>query len=316
VSYESVTLNRSHRLLLVPGIVSLCAAFVACSSDDTNAPYDAGSLPDVDTHADGGHDATGDATNPDGGVDATGDATSDGGADAANDATTDAGRDGGDAAGEAGNDASDAAFVPPTCDGVIGAGEYGVHTDGQNQQTTSTSQTWYVTWDDASLYVGIAGANTGEAAVLYVSSAPSIAVDAGTAANGTTVGFGYDNETVALLPMHTQLVGYVKQSYNETRTADGAFGWSSPLASALTVCNSGTTREFSIPWSRVTGGARPASFGWLGLLTSGGGFVYGQVPSDNTGGQIGTTTVYPFYYLVANATPVTGDKPFANKLSR
>ena len=58
------------------------------------------------------------------------------------------------------------------------------------------------------------------------------------------------------------------------------------------------------------------AFGWFGLVTSSGGFVYGQVPTDNPGGAIGTNATYPFYYLVANATPGSGDKPFATKLSR
>lgn len=339
--------QRSAAVVLLSSFLGACA-LAACSADPGSAD-DAGGLPDVDVHTDGGRDATaGDASHLDGGVDGTvgdsaidaGDAsTVDGGIDAA-----DAGRDGAadtgsdapseasadaaqeasnDAAGETGSDANveasadagDAAvLVPPTCDGVINAGEYGAHTDGQNQQT-SGGQVWYATWDDTRAYFAVAGANTAEGSVVYVSSAPAIGIDAGTNANGTLTGFAYDGETIATLPLHAQLVAYVKASYNETRTSDGAGGWNAAQAAQLTVCANGTTREFSIPWATI-GGARPAAFGWFGLVTSSGGFVYGEVPMDNPGGAIGANATYPFYYLVANATPVTGDKPFATKLSR
>ncbi len=335
--------KRSGALVLLSCFAGACA--LAACSDDAGTSSDAGGLPDVDSHTDGGHDATaGDASHVDGGVDssagdsaadagvdssadaadaadaardasvdATGDASSDAAGEASSDAALDAGTD---AIADAARDAGDASsFVPPTCDGVIGAGEYGVHTDGQNQQTAG-GQVWYATWDDTKIYLALAGANIAEGAVVYVSAAPTIAVDAGTNANGTTTGFAYDGEKVATLPLHAQLVAYVKATYNETRASDGAGGWSAAQAGQLTVCTNGTTREFAIPWATITGGARPASFGAFGLVTSSAGFVYAQVPIDNAGGAIGLSAVYPWYYLVANATPLTGDKPFGTKLTR
>ena len=42
---------------------------------------------------------------------------------------------------------SEAQFATPVIDGTISSNEYGVHTDGQNQQSTGTGQNWYMTWD-------------------------------------------------------------------------------------------------------------------------------------------------------------------------
>jgi hypothetical protein len=218
-------------------------------------------------------------------------------------------------------DASDgggAMFVAPTCDGVISPGEYGNQTDGANQQTTG-SQVWYLTWSSTTIYVGITNANIGEGAVMYFSDDPAIATDAGTVSNGNTVGFTYDGAGIAELPMHSQLVAYVKSSYNETRADDGTGGWSTtPVANALTVCTNATTntREFSIPWTLISGGAVPSSFGWFGYVASATGFVYGQVPVGNPSGSVGTSAVFPWLYDVTDATPQTGTLPFANAVQR
>lgn len=210
-------------------------------------------------------------------------------------------------------------FVPPTCDGVVSPGEYGSMVDGQNQQSTGAGATWYMTWGDTALYVAIVGANTGEASVVYLSDDPAVAGDAGTAAaQGTTTGFVYDGTGASSLPMHAQLVAYVKDSYNETRAADGAGGWGAASGNALTVCTNGgtATREFCIPWTAVTQGVRPASFGWLGYVTSSSGFGYAQLPSGNPVGSFGTSAVFPWLYLVSDATPVTGTFPFASAVQR
>ena len=332
-------------------------ALAACSSDSGSNASDAGGLPDVGVHGDGGHDATAGDASHDGGVDATSDGGVDAGNDGANEAASDAGTDAdaasdaaheaasdaasdADAANDAGadatdaatdadaandapsdapadaaGDASDAAFVPPTCDGVVASGEYGVHTDGQNQQT-SGGQAWFATWDDTKLYLALTGANTAEGSIVYVSTSPNVGIDAGTNLDGTLVVFTYDAEKIASLPFHAMVASYVKASYDEVRNADGAGGWGNAIAGQLTVCTNGTTREYAIPWTMITGGARPASFAFVALATSGGGFVYGQVPTDDPGGAIGTSATYSYYYLVANTTPVTGDKPFATKLQR
>lgn len=278
----------------------------------------------VEAASEGGHDAAAESSSDDGGgADASraeaaapeASTLEAGSADASN-------SDGGVADSgpprEAGSgDGSDGAspFVPPVCDGVISPGEYGNQTDGANQQTTPTA-VWFMTWSDTTLYLGISGATTSEGAVLYFSDDPAVLPDGGAASNGSTAGFTYDGTNVASLPLHGQLVAYVKDSYNETRPADGAGGWAPAASNQLTVCTSGTTRELSLPWSLVTGTSRPSSFGWLGYLTSSGGYVYGQVPQGNPGMNIGTAATFPWLYLVTDATPLSGTAPFANALQR
>jgi hypothetical protein len=75
-------------------------------------------------------------------------------------------------------------FSTPTIDGTIGAGEYGSHVDGQNQQTSGGS-TAFVTWDATNLYVAYAGANVNEGVVLYLDSNPVNPANGGTNANGS-----------------------------------------------------------------------------------------------------------------------------------
>lgn len=274
---------------------------VESGTEDSMAPE--ASSPEASTpEASSPEASTPEASTPDS---STGDATASG-----DSGTTDAGvADGSDGGGPT--------FVPPVCDGVISSGEYGNQTDGANQQTTG-SQVWYMTWSSTTVYVGITNADTSEGAVMYFSDDPAIDADAGTTANGSTAGFTYDSVGIAQLPVHAQLVAYVKGSYNETRTDDGNGGWSTQqVANALTVCTgANNTREFSIPWATITGGALPSSFGWLGYLASGVGFVYGQVPLGNPAGTVGASAVFPWFYDVTNATPVTGTLPFANAVQR
>ncbi len=203
-----------------------------------------------------------------------------------------------------------AQFNTPTVDGTISPGEYGDHTDGQNRQT-SGSQVWYMTWDDNNLYVGITGANIYEGAILYLDRNPLAPINGGTNADGTIVGFNYDNTCFAALQFRADIVLYVKNGYREYRTADGANGWSAPTTDWGNYAdNSGTnTREFALPWSAV--GGRPASFAWFGYLTSSGGYVYGPVPIENPGGYIGTAARYARYYIINNTNNGTSTKPFS-----
>lgn len=64
-----------------------------------------------------------------------------------------------------------------TIDGVIGSGEYGSTSNGTNQISTATGQTWYMTWDTSNLYVGITDANLNEAAILDIDSNPLESAD-------------------------------------------------------------------------------------------------------------------------------------------
>ena len=173
---------------------------------------------------------------------------------------------------------------PPGVNGTITAGEYGTHTNGQNQQSNGPVVT-YMTWDATNLYVGVASANVGEGFVLYLDKDPQVPVDGGSNANGTLPGNPYDGTNFAGLPFRADLVMYVKSGYREYRTADGSNGWSAPTTSFGTYAENGgsATREFSIPWSAI--GGMPASFNFFSYLTSSGGFVYGQTARRKCRGQ-------------------------------
>ena len=46
-------------------------------------------------------------------------------------------------------------------------------------------------------------------------------------------------------------------------------------------------------------------------MTSSTGYAYAEMPPANPGGMVGTSAVFPQRYLVTDATPLTGSKPFA-----
>ena len=198
-------------------------------------------------------------------------------------------------------------YATPTIDGTIIASEYGTHTTGSNQGVN-----FFMTWDAANLYVAIQGANTGEAAVIYIDKNPLAIVDGGANADGSTAGFNYDGESFAKLPFRADYVCYVKSGYREFRNADGANSWGTQTPGGAFAESGGNVREFSIPWSTVTGGGGiPSSFNWFGLVTSGGGFVFNQEPSANTGGNIGTSANYAYYYTVSTTASGGATKPFS-----
>jgi glycosidase len=198
-------------------------------------------------------------------------------------------------------------WATPSVDGIIESGEYGNTQNGTNQTSTSTAQTWYMTWDQNNLYVGITNANLSEGAVIYI----------GTGQSGMTTGQDYDNTDFSSLPFPAQFVAYFKDGYNEYRTATGTGAWSNATANAIAYAsntNSGpNTREVAIPWSAITGMTLPASFNFFGYLTSSGGYVYGQVPNDNPGQTIGTSASYTQYFAITNTGNGTSTPPFSNE---
>jgi hypothetical protein len=220
-----------------------------------------------------------------------------------------------------GPDASDAAVVvAPVVDGTIGPNEYGSDVNGENQQASpgvAPTTTWHMTWTDSYLYVGVSAANVAEGLVLYVETAPLSPSTSGTNADGTLVGATYDGTKAASLPLRADFVAYVKNTYQEHRSADGANGWSAAVTSGLTVQGTGSVREIAIPWTAIRAAGRPSSFSWLGYVTSPGGYVYGQMPPANPGGNVGTSATFGYFYRVADATPgaPTETKPFAVTLS-
>mgnify|MGYP000955664216 FL=1 len=195
-----------------------------------------------------------------------------------------------------------------TIDGIISSGEYGTHSDGQNQQTNG-GQVTYMNWDENNLYVGVTGATLSEGFVMYLDKDPQIPVNGGANSNGTNVGQGYDNTNFAELPFRADLVIYVKNDYREYRTTNGSNGWSSATSGFGVYSESGTTREFSIPWSAI--GSRPSAFNFFTYVTSSGGFVYGQVPTENGGGNIGTSARYERYYTVSTTAIGSSTPPFS-----
>jgi len=199
----------------------------------------------------------------------------------------------------------------PTCDGTVASGEYGSHVEGQNQYT-SASQSWFLTWDDTNLYVAVANANVAEGAVLYLDKSPLSPPTSGSDTSGNLAGQVYDGAGFSSLGLRADLVVYVKDGYREYRTANGTGGWSAAVANTWgCFAKNGTTRELAIPWSAI--GGRPASFAFFAYLVSGTGFVYGEAPTALPQGSVGTTATANAYFLVGNSAP-GGSKPFATAL--
>ncbi len=184
-----------------------------------------------------------------------------------------------------------AQWATPTIDGNIAPGEYGTNNSLAN--AGNTSQTWYMTWDANNLYVGIVNANLAEGAVIYVAGNPQ---------NPPTC---CSNPT-AISPASTTTNRFRRVAFSCEirdlcqRLATESIATLMATAAGLrrhrtTVirdnASNGNTREVAIPWSAITGGAGiPSSFVFFGYLTSSGGYIYGQVPTDNNIGAFAGTS--------------------------
>ena len=204
----------------------------------------------------------------------------------------------------------------PAIDGTITTGEYGTNNSLSN--AGGTGQTWYMTWDATNLYVGIVNANLSEAAVIYVAGNPQTPPTCCSNADGNLVGFNYDGTDFASLPFRAKFVTYVKTNYREYRNSDGNGGWTAPTAFYGQYADNSmnqNTREMAIPWNAITGGGGiPATFVFFGYLTSSGGYIYGQVPTDNNiGGVVGTSATATQYYAIVNTANGTSTAPFSNE---
>jgi glycosidase len=208
-----------------------------------------------------------------------------------------------------------AQWATPTVDGFIAPGEYGPNNSLSN--AGNTGQTWYMTWDANNLYVGIVNANLSEGAVIYVSGNPQSPPTCCSNADGNLTGFNYDGTDFSSLPFRAKFVTYVKDGYREYRNFDGNGNWGSQTANyGAYASNSGNTntREVTIPWSAITGGGIPSSFVFFGYLTSSGGYVYGQVPTDNNiSGFVGTSATATQYYAIINTGNGTSTPPFSDE---
>ena len=74
-----------------------------------------------------------------------------------------------------------------------------------------------------------------------------------------------------------------------------------------------TSERWRFRGRAITGGGIPTSFVFFGYLTSSGGYVYGQAPSDNAGAFIGTSATYTQYFAIANTGNGTSTPPFSNE---
>ena len=207
--------------------------------------------------------------------------------------------------------AANAQFNTPTINGVISPNEYGVHTDGQNQQSTSSAQTWYLSWDNTNLYVAVTNANLGQGAALAIDYNPVSPPNGGTNADGTLNALNYDNTTIGTLPFRADFRAYFLDGYRDYQKANGANGWGNQTTNFGSYASgAGNVRELSIPWSAITGGGRPASFLFLGYLAdSSNGYIYGQIPQGNAG--MTTPGNWNRYYAVVNTNDTTATKPFS-----
>jgi len=203
-----------------------------------------------------------------------------------------------------------AQFNTPTINGAIAAGEYGSHVDGQNQKNTGSAQTWYLTWDNTNLYVAVTNANLAEGAVIAIDRNPVSPPNGGTNADGTLNALNYDGTAIGTLPFRADFRAYFKDGYRDYNTANGANGWNFGASGfGAYASGAGNVRELSIPWSAITGGGRPASFLFLGYMSSSGGYIYGQVPQGNAEGT--SPGNYNRYYAVVNTENGTATKPFS-----
>jgi glycosidase len=204
----------------------------------------------------------------------------------------------------------------PTIDGFIASGEYGSNNSLSN--AGNTGQTWYMTWDTTNLYVGIVNANLSEAAVIYVAGNPQNPPTCCSDSDGNLTGFNYDGTDFSALPFRAKFVTYVKDGYREYRNFDGGGGWGAATAnygSYQSNAGNANTREVAIPWTAISGGSGiPLAFVFFGYLTSSGGYVYGQVPTDNNiGAFVGTSASATQYFAVGSTGDGISTPPFSNE---
>jgi len=285
-------------------ITSVLLILAACNGDDTVFGPDASNDASNDATLDSStKDASNDATTNDAATDASNDVTGDVSSDALHDALGDVVEASTDALEDANDGGSQ--WNTPTCDGTIGSNEYG----GASNSTTSGGQTWYMTWNATNLYVALVNADLSEANVLYV----------GYSGNGTTSAQTYD-QTGGTLPFPADAVLYAKgdttndasDTYNEVRLNGDGGVWSVQEQNAITYCSNpnGNVREEVIPWSVMGATSIPSGFRFLAYATSGGGSVYGQLPTTNGSGNIGTSYAFPHDFYVASTANGSGSFPF------
>mgnify|MGYP001446795670 CR=1 FL=1 len=159
-------------------------------------------------------------------------------------------------------------FTTPTIDGTIGASEY-----GSSHSLTVDSRVWNLTWDDSNLYIGVSGhTNFGDAIVIYIDVDNLSPINSGSNSNGTASGTGYDGVTPNF-PFRADFFAFIKDSYDDYKTDDGAGSWGASTTGSLTksFSDANDVGEFAIPWSAITGSGRPSAFNFVGFMSYSGG---------------------------------------------
>lgn len=213
-------------------------------------------------------------------------------------------------------------FSTPTLNGAIAPAEYGLHLEGLNQ-LTSTTTIWYMAWDANNLYLAYSGSNVTEGAVMYLDFNPVIPVNGGSDANGSLQGFYTYDRNHMQQPFRADFALYFKDSYHEYRHADGAGYWGGQTANTLGFAFNGgsNTIEIAIPWAVVTnGGAMPGAFNWFAYKTydygPGTNGIYHPVPTGNPTCACNSdpSILYPPYYFnVLSTTGIGATFPFSTQ---
>ncbi len=216
-------------------------------------------------------------------------------------------------------------FTTSTIDATFdGAGIY------PNNLTSGTT-TWYLTWNNTDLFVFIQNANETEPVSIFLDVDPVVPVNGGTNTDGTLNGLNYDGYTTAPnLPFRADILIYAHNGYREIFRRNGSGGWTSLGGGGDGICGGGTSdytgnangqyasnnngngaggddrREFRISWSRllgtINGGARPASFNWMGYISYNNG-MYAQAPTENyNGNQVSTNSIGIVRYFTVSST--------------
>ncbi len=198
--------------------------------------------------------------------------------------------------------------TPPTVNGIITPNEYGLHINGAHAQASGAG-VWYMSWSDDSLYVGITGVHADDASIMYIDVNPLAPINGGANADGSIIGMMLNNTNFDALPFRADRVMLCTSLQRTVSSANGQGGWNAAVSSAGSYAASGTTREFSVPWTAL--GGFPATFAWFGYVAGGTGMVYAGVPIENASGTIGQEARYERYYLVSSTASYNSTWPFS-----
>lgn len=200
---------------------------------------------------------------------------------------------------------SNAQYNSPTLDGNITAGEYGDHSNGVNQQTSS-SITWFMTWDATNLYFAVSGyTNDNDALNVYLDTNPATVVNGGT---GSTTGANYDG-VQPTLPFSGDWFFYVKAGYEDVvQYTGGSWINQGGLFVDKFYNDGGDILECRVAWSTI--GGKPAAMNWHGCLSYSTG-TFSPVPNANPAG--GGSPANVRYYTLANLDDGTVFHPFTKE---